>query len=238
MSPYLSEIRFLSPISAFPLGWRIGIDEFFQECVDNETLSEVTAPLSHHESSDLIAKVLRESDTAVAIAVAGPVTNLALALQNEPELVDRVSALFLMGSNYGGGPNNVYGWQMTYDGVTSSCAEDATGHYYVPEYSRRHGCRGNSMSDSGDTEWNVFLDVLAWHFATRFVADSVTKPPIYVITSGATEAMNVTLAEFEFGSKYLQSRGAASLSSFTQSLGTDFLKAGEAKWWDAQLRYV
>jgi purine nucleosidase len=115
----------LSPISAFPLGWRIGIDEFFQECVDNEALSEVTAPLSHHESSDLIAKVLRESDTAVAIAVTGPVTNLALALQNEPELVDRVSTLFLMGSNYGGGPNNVYGWQMTYDGVTSSCAEDA-----------------------------------------------------------------------------------------------------------------
>jgi len=27
------------------------------------------------------------------------------------------------------------------------------------------------------------------------------------ITSGATEAMNVTLDEFEFGSKYLQSRG-------------------------------
>jgi hypothetical protein len=53
------------------------------------------------------------------------------------------------------------------------------------------------------------------------------------ITSGATEAMNVTLDEFEFGSKYLQSRGAASLSSFTQSLGTDFLKVGEAKWWDA-----
>jgi len=158
-------------------------------------------------------------------------------LQKDPELVDHISALFLMGSNYGGGPNDVDGWQMTYNRVTSSssCAEDATGHYYVSDDSQRHGCRGNSMSDSGDTEWNLFLDALAWHVATRFVADSVTKPPIYVITSGATEATNVTLTEFEAGSKYLHSKGAESISSFTQSLGTDFLKAGEAKWWDAQL---
>mmetsp|Transcript_2575 Transcript_2575/g.3809 ORF Transcript_2575/g.3809 Transcript_2575/m.3809 type:complete len:128 (-) Transcript_2575:772-1155(-) len=96
------------------------IDEFFQECIDNGTLSEANALLSHHESSDLMAKVLRESDTAVAIAVTAPATNLALALQREPDLIDRISALFLMGSNYGGGPNpnNVYSWQMTYGGVT------------------------------------------------------------------------------------------------------------------------
>ena len=225
----------LSHVSAFPLEWRIGIDEFFQECIDNGTLSEANALLSHHESSDLMAKVLRESDTAVAIAVTAPATNLALALQKEPDLIDRISALFLMGSNYGGGPNNVYSWQMTYGGVTSSCAEDATGHYFIPEVLRRDGCRGNSMSDSGDTEWNVFLDVVAWHYVTRYVAESVTKPPIYAITSGATEAMNATLADFDVGSKYLSSQGMEAMSAFTKSLGPAFVGAGEAKWWDAQL---
>mmetsp|Transcript_6856 Transcript_6856/g.10114 ORF Transcript_6856/g.10114 Transcript_6856/m.10114 type:complete len:116 (+) Transcript_6856:395-742(+) len=63
------------------------------------------------------------------------------------------------------------------------------------------------MSDSGDTEWTVFLDAVVWHYVTRYVAESVTKPPIYAITSGATEAMNVTLADFDVGSKYLSSQG-------------------------------
>jgi len=98
----------LSPISTFPLQWRIEIDQFFQD--QNLTLPDT--PLSIYPSDYLIAKVLRESDTAVAVAVTGPATNLALALQREPELIDRISGLFLMGSNYGGGPNNVYDWQV------------------------------------------------------------------------------------------------------------------------------
>jgi pyrimidine-specific ribonucleoside hydrolase len=83
----------LSPISTFPLQWKIEIDEFFQK----QDLPDTDTPLSVYDSDQLIAKVLRESDVAVAVIATGPATNLALALQNEPELIDRVSGLFLMG---------------------------------------------------------------------------------------------------------------------------------------------
>lgn len=93
--------------------WRIEIDEFFQA----QNLPDSDTPLSAFPSDILIANILREATTAVAVAVTGPATNLAIALQREPELASRISGLFLMGSNYGGGPNNVYDWQMTFNGV-------------------------------------------------------------------------------------------------------------------------
>jgi inosine-uridine nucleoside N-ribohydrolase len=152
----------LSPISTFPLQWRIEIDQFFQD----QNLPSPDTPISVYSSDVLIAKVLKESKTAVAVAVTGPATNLALALQKEPELVERISGLFLMGSNYGGGPNNVYDWQMQFNGIEGSCSEDPLGHSFTPNQESvptgtgelaafRPGCRGNSMSESGDTEWYV-----------------------------------------------------------------------------------
>lgn len=87
------------------------------------------------------------------------------------------------------------------------------------------------MSESGDTEWNVFLDVLAWHVVTRIAADASTPPPIYVITSGATEEMPITIEDFETGTVGLDETKAG----FVTDLAAAFLGAGEAKWWDAQL---
>ena len=103
----------LSPITTFPMQWRIEIDEFFQ----SENLDDSETPLSVFPSDILIANILRDATTAVTVAETGPATNLALALQREPELASRIGGLFLMGSNYGGGPNNVYDWQMTFNGV-------------------------------------------------------------------------------------------------------------------------
>ena len=100
-------------MTTFPMQWRIELDEFFQ----SENLEDSDTPLSVYPSDILIANILRDATTAVAVAVTGPATNLALALQREPELASRISGLFLMGSNYGGGPNNVYDWQMTFNGV-------------------------------------------------------------------------------------------------------------------------
>ncbi|KAL3924179.1 MAG: hypothetical protein SGARI_006085, partial [Bacillariaceae sp.] len=222
----------LSPVSTFPLQWRIEIDEFFT----SQNLTSPDAPLSVFPSDMLIAKILKESTTAVAVAVTGPATNLALALQREPELIDRISGLFLMGSNYGGGPNNVYDWQMQFNGVAGSCSEDPIGHSFAPGeesivmgaemVAMRPGCRGNSMSESGDTEWNVFLDAVAWHVVTRIAADANTPPPVYVITSGATEEMPITMDDFEEGVVGIEDE---KIANFTMELAASFLGAGEAK---------
>ena len=67
---------FLEPMSAFPLQWLIETDEFFQA----QDLPDSDMPLSVDQSDQLIAKILRESPVAVAVAVTGPATNLAIVL--------------------------------------------------------------------------------------------------------------------------------------------------------------
>jgi hypothetical protein len=85
----------------------------------------------------------------------------------------------------------------------------------------------------GDTEWNVFLDALAWHVVTRMAAEAGANPPmIYAITSGATEDMPITMEDFEEGVKGM---GNEKQKTFITSLAQAFLGAGEAMWWDAQL---
>ena len=79
---------------------------------------------------------------------------------------------------------------------------------------------------------NVFLDALAWHVVTRLAAEASTPPPVYVITSGATEEMPITMEDFEDGTFLLDNE---KLENFTMSLAQSFLGAGEAKWWDAQV---
>jgi len=79
----------LSPITNFPLQWRVEIDRFYEA----QELPESSAALSVLDSPALIAKTLKESETAVAVLVTGSATNLAIALRKEPDLVGRISAI-------------------------------------------------------------------------------------------------------------------------------------------------
>lgn len=79
----------LSPITNFPLQWRVEIDRFYEA----QELPESSAALSVLDSPALIAKTLKESKTAVAVLVTGSATNLAIALRKEPDLVGRISAI-------------------------------------------------------------------------------------------------------------------------------------------------
>ena len=127
----------------------------------------------------------------------------------------------------------------------------------------RPGCRGNNMSESGDTEWNVFLDVYAWHIVSRIVAEasSVSSrrrpiPKLYVLSSGATEDMPITMQDFSNGFVEHKQQHHSHTNdmnnnnnhnnhnhrnldtdkvTFMTNLAKNFLAAGEAKWWDAQL---
>lgn len=66
---------------------------------------------------------------------------------------------------------------------------------------------------------------------TRIVAQAERPPEVYAYTTEATEAMAVTLKDFEDGAELLSQN--ATLASFVQNLAKSFLGAGEAKWWDA-----
>ena len=120
----------------------------------------------------------------------------------------------------------------------------------------RSGCRGNNMSVSGDTEWNVFLDVYAWHIVSRIVAEASIStsastsslrrpvPKFYVLLShSATEDMPITMQDFSNGLNMFNNNNNNNNKSnldtdkvpFITNLAENFLAAGEAKWWDAQL---
>merc|ERR1712194_65216 len=124
--------------------------------------------------------------------------NLAVALDADPSAVANIKAVFMMGSAYGAlGTNNVYEWQMHFNGVRGSCSEVGPQTYTersagltaaVTEESGRHqvrkGCRGINMTESGDTEWNVFMDARAWKMTYEFLSQGQAK--VYVLAANAT----------------------------------------------------
>ena len=234
----------LTDISNFPLQWRVEIDLWYERCRHevvqlggkNATLLPSDAvPRSLLNSHQLIAKVLRSSRTPVVILATGPLSNIARAIQTDQSLLARVSAVFVMGSNYHSDPkvsNNVYHWQMSWGGRESGCV-GATGgeddRHLADEQTR--GCRGAEMSEVGDTEWNVFLDVKAWDVLSLGLRD---YPAVrtYMLTSSATLNMPVTRAGM---TAQIEAAGVRDPRSraFLTSLAEQFTNAGEAKWWDA-----
>ena len=131
---------------------------------------------------------------------------VAEALDMDPSIAGNIHGIYMMGSAYGvPGTNNVYDWQMTYNGVKGSCTEDG-GQTYTglsPPLNRsgvvsaiRPECRGVDMTAHGDTEWNVFMDVRAWHMVYGFLKD-LPADHVYVLAANATLNMPVTLEEME-----------------------------------------
>tara|TARA_B110001452_G_scaffold241395_1_gene223561 strand:+ start:102 stop:1580 length:1479 start_codon:yes stop_codon:yes gene_type:complete len=232
----------LTDISNFPLQWRVEIDLWYERCryevvqLDGKNatlLPPDAAPRSLLTSHQLIAKVLRSSRTPVAILATGPLSNIARAIQRDQSLLARVSAVFVMGSNYHSDPklsNNVYHWQMSWGGRESGCLE-ATGEeddrHLDAEQTR--GCRGAEMSEVGDTEWNVFLDVKAWDVLALALLE---HPAVrtYMLTSSATLHMPVTRDGMTAQSGAVRDPRSR---AFLISLAEQFTNAGEAKWWDA-----
>jgi len=237
----------LSPIATMPLQWRIEVDEFIESLHPggpNGTVLQPTSDMiSDLSAPALIVEVLKSSECPVIVLTTGPVTNLAAALELDPSVVPKIKDVFMMGSAYGveggeEGANNVYDWQMEYNGVKGSCAEVGSQIYTGDDPPLKYDggvgivrpiCRGVSMTEKGNTEWNLFMDVLAWHKVYGFLADS--DAGVYVLAANATLNMPINLAEVEAAAESLAD---PKLSIFTTQLAKAFLAAGEAKWWDAQ----
>lgn len=68
-----------------------------QSGLDGPALPEPNAPLSPLRSVELMAKVLNESETPVALVPTGPLTNIAALLLAHPELKEKIKVISLMG---------------------------------------------------------------------------------------------------------------------------------------------
>ncbi|MGM9523662.1 MAG: nucleoside hydrolase [Faecousia sp.] len=68
-----------------------------QSGLDGPVLPEPNAPLSSLRSVELMAKVLQESETPVALVPTGPLTNIAALLLAHPELKQKIKVISLMG---------------------------------------------------------------------------------------------------------------------------------------------
>lgn len=100
-----------------------------------------------------------------------------------------------------------------------------------PRYSsQRPGCRGIDMTAKGNTEWNLFMDALAWREVMHFLKGS--KADVYVLATNASLDMNVTLPGMNASAAKIKN---PVLRTFMMELAKSFLSAGEAKWWDAQV---
>jgi len=238
----------LSPIATMPLQWRIEVDEFFERMYSegpNGSVLEMTdSAISPLSAPRLINQVLKTSECPVVVLCTGPVTNLAAALDIEPSTVDNIHSVYMMGSSYGALTNNVYDFQMTYNGVSGSCSEDGGQTFtglgrplvtsqttnYSTQVLVRPGCRGVNMTEHGNTEWNVFMDVLAWRKVYSYLKDKKAGE-VYVLAANATLNMPVTLPAMEAHAATLSDER---LRIFVVELAKAFLLAGEAKWWDVQ----
>ena len=74
--------------------------------LDGADLPEPTMPLQAEHAADFLVRVLRESPPGtITLCPLGPLTNVALALQQEPEVACRIREIVLMGGGFSEGGN-------------------------------------------------------------------------------------------------------------------------------------
>ncbi|MDQ2935406.1 MAG: nucleoside hydrolase, partial [Chloroflexota bacterium] len=77
---------------AFPPSWRDGVDALF-----GLSLPENPNQPASGSAGQLLAATLRSSPVKVTLLTLGPLTNLAEALRDSPELAEKIDALYVMG---------------------------------------------------------------------------------------------------------------------------------------------
>lgn len=264
----------LSPIATMPLQWRVELDVWIEKMKRTPQASNPSEPLlsdpvggiSHLSAPQMMIKTIKKTwkleKKKMVILATGPLTNLAVAMETDPSIVGMIQAVFVMGSAYGedtpDGRNNVYSWQMDWNGAYGSCTEDgqldevggnflnvtALGYSETsqngilgadPSFNPvRPGCRGQTdMTSTGNSEWNLFMDAVAWERVLGYLSEA-PEIDFFALAVNATLDMPVTGETMEAqADEYL--KGQPDLQEFVVSLAEAFTNAGEAKWWDAQI---
>ncbi len=104
----------LSPYSCFPDSWRKGVDEVF-----NIPMPKSRRRISPLPSWQLMAQEILRSQGKVSILALAPMTNIALALKNEPSIVKNIAQIVISGGSVDKG-GNIVGKPR---GIKNNCAE-------------------------------------------------------------------------------------------------------------------
>jgi pyrimidine-specific ribonucleoside hydrolase len=108
----------------FPAEWRQGADEAYGvEIPTGGAASDLSAP-------DLIINIVQSSDEPITIVAVGPLTNVAEAIQKDPDISANIKEIYIMGGaveiegnvgNSGVGINNKYAeWNIYIDPVAAN----------------------------------------------------------------------------------------------------------------------
>ncbi len=97
----------------WPTEWRDAAD-----ALAGVELPRVDAPADETNAVDLLIDLISEHDEPVTVVALGPLTNLAVALEQEPALVDDIDMLYTMGGALevaGNAPNGTAEWNYFVD---------------------------------------------------------------------------------------------------------------------------
>ena len=76
----------------FPASWRVNVDNLY-----GLSLTESAQVASDMSAPELLASVIASSPDKVNVVAVGPLTNIAEALQADPDLVDNIEMIYIMG---------------------------------------------------------------------------------------------------------------------------------------------
>src|SRR5690554_3249539 len=79
---------------------RNAVDVHGAEGLGNVTLPAATLPASATHAVDLIIETLRADPGSIHLVATGPLTNIALAVQREPAIVEWAASFVIMGGSY------------------------------------------------------------------------------------------------------------------------------------------
>lgn len=104
----------LSPYATFPADWRKGVDDVFNIPLPNNPNRPVKVP-----SWKLMTNIIQNSKEKISILALAPLTNIAIALENDPSLAKNIQQIVISGGavNHKG---NIVGKPH---GFVNKCAE-------------------------------------------------------------------------------------------------------------------
>lgn len=97
----------------FPAEWRGAVDSLF-----GISLPDNPNPLSGLDAPQLLAQTAAQADGQLQVITLGPLTNVALALQADPQLADELSGIVIMGGAVdvaGNAPGDAAEWNLYVD---------------------------------------------------------------------------------------------------------------------------
>ncbi len=192
-----------------------------EEGLGNVSLPAATLPLADIHAVDLIIDMLRADPGGIHLVATGPLTNIALAVEKEPRIVEWAASFTIMGGSYTRGNTtpaaefNIYadpeaaaivfnaGWQVVMVGLDLTLQALATPQ--IVERMRALGPLGEHLIaplatfwvDPSDADWSgqAVHDVCAVAFVARPELFATRPARVDVETSGEFTA-GMTVVDF------------------------------------------